>query len=116
MESAKNLSMGEKVVRRMKKFADDRIFHNIRALLWTHKKSNLIQTVIFQLFYLLFVPSSHQSVHAVCSFWWMMATCVKLHILQISGIEGLPSILENWSTKLPDQRPKLFLYDAVFQK
>ena len=115
MESAKNLSMGEKVVRRMKKFADDRIVHHIRALLWTHKKSNIIQTVIFQLFYLLFVPSSHQSVHAVCSLWWMMAICVKLHILQIFGIEGVPSILENWSTKLPDRRPMLFLYDAVFQ-
>ena len=52
---------------------------------------------------------------AVCSLWWMMTICVKLHILVISRIEGVPSILENWSTKLPDRRPMLFLYDAVFQ-
>ena len=51
-----------------------------------------------------------------CSLWWMMTICVKLHILQISRIEGRPSILEKWSTKFPDQRQMLFLYDAVFQK
>ena len=41
---------------------------------------------------------------------------VRLHILQVSGNEGRPSILEKWSTKIPDQRQMLFLYDAVFQK
>ena len=40
---------------------------------------------------------------------------VRLHILQVSGNEGRPSILEKWSTKIPDQRQMLFLYDAVFQ-
>ena len=41
MESAKKLSMGEKVVRSFKKLGEDRIFHHDCALLWTQFKSNL---------------------------------------------------------------------------